>query len=159
LWNTISNQIISSPRHTPSAITIPTDHVDQAASLGGTFLPNQHYFQVRINELFLTNAREWFSTIDPMVFIVSEFLYDRQEQEVPCIVGPGMMQKYAQRLEKVPQGMLFRDTRVAGVHPYRGGRLSLTVVLCQTESKNYARELLKVVETASSALDFSTALT
>ena len=158
LWTSLSGQITGAARQQPSAVEISPSNVDRGADLGGAFKPHEHYFQVRVNELFLTQQRKWFASIDPMVFVVSEFSYDRKPQEVPCIVGPGMMQKYASKLEKLPQGMLFRDTRVAGVHPYRGGRLSLTVVLCEMQVANHARQLLKVIENASAALDFSTAL-
>jgi hypothetical protein len=91
------------------------------------------------------------------VFVVSEFMYDRKAQEVPALVGPTMMQKYKDKAG-VLQGMLFRNTRVAGLHPYRGGRLALTVVLCEMETANYARALVKVIESTAGALDFSTVL-
>lgn len=158
LWDTLVGQLAGAPRQQPSAVSIPPTNVDRGAELGGRFEPHQHYFQVRVNELFLAQQRKWLDVIDPMVFVVSEFLYDRKPHEVPSIVGPGLMQKYAAKLQKLPQGMLFRDTRVAGVHPYRGGRLSLTVVLCEMQVANYARQLLKVIEDASAALDFSTTL-
>ena len=31
--------------------------------------------------------------------------------------------------QQTPVGMVFSDTRVAGIHPYRGGRLIVTVIL------------------------------
>jgi hypothetical protein len=61
-------------------------------------------------------------------------------------------------LQEVPEGMLFRDIRVAGVHPYRGGKLSLTVVLHQVPLKDGADQVLTVAEGAAGAIDFGTAL-
>ena len=82
------------------------------------FQSDQHYFQVRINEMYLKYSRNWFSRYDPMVFVVSEFTYDKKAEAVPFVVGQQMMEKFE---KNTPTGMIFSDTRVAGVHPYRGG--------------------------------------
>jgi hypothetical protein len=155
LWQNITQRVFQSPRQLPSSVTIPNDHIDPTGQVEGAFRRGEHYFQVRINEMYLSAQRQWFSAIDPIVFVVSEFTYDRKDQAVPFLLGPAVMEKYGQ---KVPQGMMFRDTRVAGLHPYRGGRLSFSVVLCQLEVGNVARQMLRVIENAANALDFSTAL-
>lgn len=151
LWNSLK----AAPTVQPSRITIPADHLDSAADASSSFQPNAHYFQVRVNEMYLTYSREWFSTYDPMVFVVSEFTYDKHSEAVPFVVGPALMEKFGQ---KTPEGMIFANTRVAGLHPYRGGRLSLSVMLCRVKRTDYLRRLLQVVENAADALDFSTAL-
>jgi hypothetical protein len=151
----IWNRVKASPTEQPSRITIPAGHVESSAAPSADFQPNEHYFQVRVNELYLTNSRQWFSTYDPMVFVVSEFTYDKRVEVVPFVVGPAMMEQYG---TKIPEGMIFSNTRVAGLHPYRGGRLSLSVVLCRVRRTDYPRRLLGVIESAADALDFSTAL-
>lgn len=143
------------PARIPSRAAIDHDHVDEGGKLGIAFQPNEHYFQVRVNELYLTYSRQWFRTYDPMVLVVSEFIYHKKEEAVPFVVGPMMMQKIGQ---KMPAGMVFSDTRVAGLHPYRGGRLALTVVLYRVLGKDYLRKLLRIVESAANVLDFSTAV-
>jgi hypothetical protein len=90
-----------------------------------------------------------------MVFVVSEFKYDKEDQAVPFVVGPMMMEQFG---KKIPEHMVFSNTRVAGLHPYQGGRLALSVVLYRVQQTNYAKKLLQVVESAASALDFATAL-
>ena len=138
----------------PSRVTISHTHVDEG-KLRRTFQPNEHYFQVRVNEMYLTHSRKWFSVYDPMVFVVSQFIYDKRVETVPFIVGPTMMKEYGKQM---PHGMIFSDTRVAGLHPYQGGRLSLMVVLYKIECQNYAQELLQTVESVATVLDFSTVL-
>jgi len=59
-----------------------------------------------------------------MVFVSSELSYDSAEIAVPFVVGPSMIKG-----QQTPVGMVFSDTRVAGIHPYRGGRLIVTVIL------------------------------
>ncbi len=151
IWESIRQ----SPAQMPSRVAIPPDHVDEGEKLGTAFQPHEHYFQVLVNEMYLSYGREWFKVYDPMVFIVSEFSYNEKREVVPFVVGPMMMEKFG---KEIPEHMVFSDTRVAGLHPYRGGILSLSVVLCRVKRKNYARKLLRVVESAASVLDFSTAL-
>ncbi len=59
---------------------------------------------------------------------------------------------------KTPTGMVFSDTRVAGPYPFRGGELSLAVILCRVERDNYCQRLLQLIEGAATALNFSTVL-
>jgi hypothetical protein len=60
----------------PSWISIPHDHVYSSGrdDLYAPFKKNEHYFAVRINEMYLTEERRWFTEFDPMVFAVAEFL-------------------------------------------------------------------------------------
>jgi len=145
----------SAPTVLPSRVAISKNHTDRAQALDTPFDEEKHYFQVRINEMFLTEERQWYKTIDPMVFVVSEFLYDKARTSVPFLVGPMMLEDH---LEKIPQGLVFANTKVSGTHPYRGGSLALTVVLCQVTRDDYARNLLSVVELAAGALDFASNL-
>ena len=136
----------SSPTRPPVAATIADDQVIGGNGPGVPFEPDAHYFQVRVNEMFLASSRQWFARFDPMVLVVSEFIYDKSVRAVPMVVGPSLLAKYGQKL---PSGMILADTRVAGLHPYKGGRLNVAVVLSQVQTVNYARELLKVVESAA----------
>lgn len=154
-FGTIWSNIRQGATQMPSRVLIPSENVAGDLNQGVAFQRDVHYFQVRINEMYLTNSRQWFSQYDPMVFVVSEFTYDKKVEVVPYLVGPMMMEKYG---EKIPTGMVFSDTRVAGLHPYRGGRLTLSVVLLRMKREDYARSLLQIVESAASSLDFSTAL-
>jgi hypothetical protein len=138
----------------PSRAEIGPDHVLDDDAAPEPFRPDQHYFQIRVNEMFLATSRQWFARFDPMVLVVSEFIYDKKVQAVPIVVGPAMLEKYGQKL---PAGMILSDTRVAGPHPYKGGRLNLAVVLSQVETVNHARSLLHVLESAA-GLSFATGL-
>ena len=151
IWGSISE----SPAQIPTRVVIPVEHIDKGEKLTEAFQRNEHYFQIRINEMYLTYSRKWFSIYDPMVFVVSEFDYDENTEVVPFVVGPMMMEEFGQ---KIPEGMVFSNTRVAGLHPYIGGRLILSVMLCRVQRKNYAQKLLQLIENASRVLDFSTAL-
>lgn len=143
-----------SPAILPTRLQIPIDHIDGSMPVE-PFKRDQHYFQIRVNEMFLSKRRSWLSAIEPMVFFASEFTYGAERQVVPTVVGPDLVRKLG---VETPGGMIISNTRVAGTHPYRGGELTLSVVLFQAPSKNYARELVRLIEGAASALDFATAL-
>jgi hypothetical protein len=156
LWETI-DKVVNGQRVQPSAVIIPqTNVLGRGAEMAEPFEVNKDYFEVRINQLFLKNERKWLTQIDPMVFVVSEFLYNKKNQIVPYVVGPGLVRQL--QLQKVPQGMIFRNEKVAGLHPYRGGALTLTVVLCQIPVDSPAQALLGVIEKAAKAFDFATVL-
>jgi hypothetical protein len=88
-----------------------------------------------------------------MALVVTEFQYDAKDLIVPFIVGPTLLEQ--NKIELPDRGFVFHDTRVAGMHPYKGGGLKLTVILYKVKRTDTAKQLLKVVERMSSALDFS----
>jgi len=90
-----------------------------------------------------------------MALVVSEFQYDGQDTVVPFVVGPSLLEK--DRIE-LPNGFLFKDTKVAGINPYKGDDFQLTVILYQVKRTDVAAKLLKVVENLASVFDFSQTL-
>ena len=152
LWNRFEQ----SPTEEPGWVPIPKERVDEGDSLGTTLQANDQYFEIRINEVYLSYKRKWFTTYDPMVLIVSEFSYAGQPTIVPFVIGPTMVENMVEKSGnngEAPQGMVFANTRVAGPHPYRGGDVALTVILYRSERQNYARQLLGLVENSAIVLD------
>jgi hypothetical protein len=94
-----------------------------------------------------------------MVLVISEFTYAKERKSVPFVIGPSLIQATVEEShKKLPDGMLFTNTRVAGIHPYRGGGITLSVVLYRLRAEDYLRKLMRVVETAAGAMSFGTAL-
>lgn len=155
IWNSFKQ----SPAEKPGWLPIPKERVDDGDDLGTALQADKQYFEVRINEVYLSYKRRWFTTYDPMVLVVSEFSYAGQPTIVPFVVGPTMVDNMVEKSGgntpngKAPQGMVFANTRVAGPHPYRGGDVALTVILYRSERQNYARQLLGLVETSATVLD------
>jgi hypothetical protein len=110
------------------------------------FQPQEDYVLIRVNELFLSESRQWFTEIEPIVFASTEFLYGGQERTDPFLVGP-------KKDETLPRGMVLKNTTVSGPHPYRGGPLTLTIVLSRLPVGNVARPLIEVIEATGKALD------
>jgi hypothetical protein len=150
LWKRVQG----SPSELPGAYAIDPDHTDQKKLLADEFRKDGHYFQVRVNELYLPYDRQWFVDYEPLVFAVTECTYDGKPQAIPTMVGPQLMPKLPNG--ELPDRMLFSNTRVAGLHPYRGGQLTLTIVLYRSKRKDVAERLLKFIENTANALNFAT---
>jgi hypothetical protein len=135
--------LAASPTVLPHYIHIPDDNTDDPAGLAGVFEPQQHYFTVRVNEMFLSQKRKWFKEIEPMVVCLTSYIYGEQEIDNPFVVGRSLIES---KMQNVPDGMVFNDTRVAGIHPYSGGRLVVSIVLCQSVTKDYLSNTLEFVE-------------
>jgi hypothetical protein len=151
LWN----KARAGETRTPACFSIKAED-------GNPFSPQQHYFQIIINEMFLANEREWFVTYSPMTFVAATYIYNNNRETSPFIVGPSMLEEYGYKL---PQGMVFRNTPVTSLHPYQGGELILTVILYKVQRRNNVDTVLKVLEKISSvinpavpAIDFSSYL-
>ncbi len=153
-WTNIWHTLTKSATRLPARVIIPSSHVDDGKPVEA-FRPDEHYFQVRINEMYLAYSREWVKTYDPMVSVVSEFLYSAKREAVPFIVGPSMLENYKL---PVPDGMVFENTRVAGLHPYKGGSIALSIMLYKVSQKDYARQILQILEHTVGSLDFSNVL-
>jgi len=135
--------LAGSPATLPYLIRIPNNNTDDAEELKGPFESHQHYFTVRINEMYLSERRKWFKEIEPMVVSLCTYIYGDQEIDNPFIVGRSLLEN---KIKNVPEGMVFNDTRVAGIHPYSGGRLVVSIVLCQYASKDYLANSLEFIE-------------
>lgn len=155
-WQGLWNRIKGTAAEKRASVAIDRTRVDVGATLGDRFEPDRHYFAVRLNEMFLAREREWAAKYDPLVTVESEFIYGAEEVKLPTAIGPSLLEKDG---GAAPVGrMTFRDTRVAGLHPFRGGRLSLTIILYKVQRTNHAKDLLDLVGLGAKALDFSSAL-
>lgn len=135
---------------TRANFAIGRDHIDKGDQLGPPFVAGQHYFQIIINEMFLANQRQWFVTYDPMAFVATSYIYGKQLETLPLVVGPTMLNQFKQ---EVPLGMIFHNTPASGLHPWQGGSLTVTMILNRLQRQNNADKLLGVVESISGAVD------
>ncbi len=144
----------SSPTQLPTRISIPIENVSPKEKVGVSFESEKYYFQVRINELFLKDKRTWYKEFAPMVFVVSQYTYDGKEETVPFVVGPQIMEKFGKSL---PNDMIFLNTRVAGLHPYRGGQITLSIILYEYKVGDYSEKILRTLENTANIFSFATA--
>jgi len=144
--------LAASPTVLPYLVEIKDSHVlnGQAEDSDlGKLNPGQHYFTVKVNEMFLSQQRQWFIEIEPMVICLTSYQYGPGEIDNPFIVGSNLLNS---KIQNVPPGMVFRDTRVAGIHPFSGGRFVLGIVLCQSQSGNLLKDAIGFIEKVSGLL-------
>jgi hypothetical protein len=149
---TLFDAVRETPARVPEHVSLAPNCVDDLGKLGAAFTKDNCYFQVRVNEMFLASEREWLRTYYPMALFGSEFIYDSKETEIPFVVGPTTL---IPQTEHATGDVLFRNTRVAGLHPYRGGRLCFSLILYRLTKQNIARQILGMVENLAGAVDFS----
>jgi hypothetical protein len=133
----------------PKAIIIPPLRCAPAGSSGVDVQKDKCYLTLAINELFLSNARKWFVDYQPMVVFATTFVHGNATVTVPAVVGPSLLARPGQQL---PQGLLLNDIEVAGPIPYRGGTLTISLLLYRLRHTNHARDLLQLVEGVSKAI-------
>ena len=150
LWQTLKEQ----PAILPTTYAIPAERTDKPAA--GKFQRDTHYFDVTVNRVFLTYDRQFWTTYAPMALVVSEFSYDGDDKVMPFVVGPTLLE--GNHIDLPDTRFMLHDTRVAGLHPYKGGGLKLTVILYRVKRTDFAKGLLNVVERLTSVIDPAHAL-
>lgn len=163
IWTHLYRSISSSPSRPRRPIEIPPEHVEPsrppqrpadprrdtvgapARPARDEVRPQKDYVSIVLNQLFLADARKWFTAVEPTVFASTEFLYAGGMRTDPVVIGP-------RPNEGLPRGMALRNMTVFGPHPYRGGPLTFTFVLSQLPAGNVARNVLDVIEATSGAL-------
>ncbi len=136
----------------PEVVAIPAGQCFPAASVGDAVIRDRDYFSITINELFLIDARFGLATFDPLVVATTSFIYGDRRISVPSIVGPSLLKQDGKRL---PQGVVLHDTTVAGPYPFRGGPVAISLVLYRVRHRDYAKDLLRLVESVWGAIGAS----
>jgi hypothetical protein len=141
--------------YVPTYARIDDEKIGPISRSNEVFRPGQHYFQLRISEMFLAHSREWFSTYDPVVFAATEFLFDRDMKCVPRTIGPALLSPYQQSL---PAASRYLNTPVCGLHPYMGDDIVFVAILYRVTRTNYLRNLLGLLEKLNGVFDVSSQL-
>jgi hypothetical protein len=133
---------------------MPPSRIFPQTNMGAELKPNESYFELRINQLYLPYDRQWFSTYEPTVLATSGFSYGDSEAGLPFLVSPSLIDTG----KPTPLGTVLSDTLIAGPAPYRGDGLTLAVILYASQKDNYLRKLLDVLGKTAGALDLSGSL-
>lgn len=148
IWDTIRSRDTVVPRFA---------RIDDAQVLGPgmsipSLVPQEHYFGILIDEIFLSRSREWWREYEPLVLSITEFTYGSTKAVLPFLVGRRTLGEHAQL---APQDMIYRRIGATGIHPFRGGKVTSTVVLCKSLTADWARKLVATIESVSQAVPFA----
>jgi hypothetical protein len=137
------------PTLQPKSVIIAPERCKPDGCSGTTIAKDQCYLRLTINELFLSDARHAFVEYQPMLVSATSYIQGNEQITVPSVVGPSLLSR---PLAELPQSLLLNDIDIAGPFPYRGGSLTISLVLYRIKHTNYARDLLHVVEGVSKAV-------
>jgi hypothetical protein len=135
--NGLWNQAKSAPSKTRAHFSIE----DSSAA---EFQPQQHYFQVIVNEMHLAESRNWWTKYLPVTIVASKHIYNVSQDEVgPMVVGPAVFREF---IDDISSKAIIRNAPVTNMHPYQGGAISLTILLNKVSISNNVDKVLSVLE-------------
>ena len=139
-----------------SPIRIPDAHVLDEAYSPKRIEPKGGYFEIRLSEMFLRDAREYLRSFVPMAVVVTDFAYEARgdsgsRRTLPFLVGSRLLSEVHDYVEGKPVEYL--DTKVAGWIPYRGDDIGLFVGLYRLQVGDLVKELLDVLQNIAGTFD------
>ncbi|MEO3888305.1 hypothetical protein [Nonomuraea sp. B5E05] len=134
---------------TRSYSAVPDDHNLDGGGGAAWFGPGEGYFEVRVNQLQLAAAREWFTRYDPMVLIAVDCVYGSKHISIPYVVGPALFESAGMQ---VGPNAIIRDIRTVGPLPYLGSPIRIRIVLYKVVRENLVSSMINIAETLSGVL-------
>jgi hypothetical protein len=127
---------------------IADEYCRPAGAAGQVIKRDDMYFSVRVNQMELSNNRWFDTTYDPLVVVVTEFLYGGERVAIPSVIGPSLIRTSI--ASGAPRyGTVLTDTRVTGPHPYRGGDVNISISFYRIKRSSMADAILSIVENLS----------
>ncbi len=113
------------------------------------FQEGQHYFRLRLAEMFLKDDRKLFRKVVPVVSsVVSLQFGTNAAQQLPSVAGP-----LALNLNESSLGHgVELNYSLTNLVPYRGGKVSISAALLAYVSKDYFQSFLSLANSISSLL-------
>ncbi len=139
--------------------TIPDGHVQDSSYETTALIKNQHYFRIRLCEMFLRDKANYINGFIPMTVALNIFDYADGKREIPVFVGNQMLHEIHKYVKD--QSIEFRNVPIIGPLPYSGADITLFIGLYRVAVDNLAQSLFEVVNTIIGAFglsDFSTYL-
>jgi hypothetical protein len=123
-------------------VSIPQSHVIDADMSDDSIKEGKHYFRLWLNELYLPNDREWFSSYYPVVHSLVRLTFGGQTIEVPHVAGSLAL-----------DGVKSTDTHKAirlnypltTLMPFGGGLVEVIAGLVSVEGKNFSANMIKLL--------------
>lgn len=140
----IMERIKHQPAERKVFVSIPLDRDGRGEDEESAIRSNEHYFEIRITEMFLKDRAKFLKKYTPMVLAVTECQYGSERRVVPFIAANQTLKGVGHFVEKesVDQHWI----RLVGPVPYVGDDVSLFVGLFAVATNDLASELLGVIE-------------
>jgi hypothetical protein len=107
------------------------------------------YVQLVVNDVFLADTRVWTKKFIPFAYVIINFDYDKSTHTQTTIVYTSRFPKGVGQRPDVSWGNVI----VWEPFPFRGKQLKLGIVLCKLKIKDYAEDILHLLESTASTLN------
>jgi hypothetical protein len=125
------------------SMRIPDDQVLDAEAPSLPFEEDGAYFEIRLSEMFIRDARSFLRSFVPLTVAVSEFIYDGSKVIVPFIIGKEVLKAVEQYVSG--ENIEYKNTSIAGPIPYLGGKVSLFVGLYRAQVTDISKKLFGLI--------------
>lgn len=123
---------------------IPQKNFIRQNPLTGEFEEENSYFAIHVQKIYLKYSREFWVNYLPMGITYTRALYGGEVQEIPVILDSKKLSKIEALKDKdyVPS----LNQRTAGIQVYKGDMVNLFAGIWGYPTKNYANEVISLVE-------------
>jgi hypothetical protein len=143
MWDKLASRLASRPANWHTTVRLPDLESGHGAAGVGE---EAGYFQVRLTEMFLSDARRWHQEIAPATFFLADFKYDSKPVSQPFFVSNSLLSGLPEKVDPQKLRVRFRDTLVVAPTPYAGGDVALFVGLFQTVLTDLRKGMFSVFE-------------
>lgn len=103
--------------------------------------PNEHYFRLWLDEMFLANDRDWFKSWHPAVHSAVTFTFGDEEQVITRIAGAATLKDVdATNLDRV----IMQTLNLTELMPFRDGTIRINAALLAMQGTDDVKALIDV---------------
>jgi hypothetical protein len=140
-------------RNNQGIVAVQVPSLDPGGEPPLAFVPNHVYLEVRLQQMWLTRARELWREYLPFGTVVTEFVHKGQPVAVPTVLSSAELARRFQ-VTGADDAVEVGNIRIAGPVPYEGDEFSLLVALFRAKTTDWIARSLKVVEDVAAAVGF-----
>jgi len=140
----IAKTLFSHKTVRPTYVLIPDTHVDVPIDKS-PITPNESYFEVRIQDMFLATDRKLYITRYPALQAVVQSLGEGEQTTAFCLDGPQQLDKLSGDRRRI----ITRNHRIIGPLPYFGDDVELLLGLLAIEGDNLLETVLNTLSNVS----------
>ncbi len=115
------------------------------------FVAGDVYLEVRLQQLWLANKRQWTREFQPVATVVTRFLRRGEPVTVPAVLGPTALAEKIEAAAGTDQAEV-TDVRIAGPTPYEGDDVSLLMALFRAQTVDWLARSVSVLEDVAGAV-------
>jgi hypothetical protein len=130
---------------------VPDDQILDGEMVSQCIEPDRAYFEIRLCQMFIRDARVFARSFVPLTVAVTEFIYGGTKAVVPFIVGKQVLQSVEQYVSG--ENVEYSNTSIVGPIPYMGAKVALFIGLYRTQVSDMSKKLFGLLGAILSKFD------